>query len=392
MKSTGLKVFTDPANKLPLKVFFTDDNIKYLNLADIAFGLGYVKTAKGKNYIRKDLVAALIKSLAIKAVDSTSGSDRIQATADVTKASDFKHLWVEQGDFFDIALEARTDGARAFRKWVTHEVLPAIANNGVYIADNATEEQINQAKVYHIGNIRKHFADVPYENFNMVYEDVLGYYANKPGAFRRELATQISHGLEDKKAATSDFIIRASVDSLLVRLRGEQLKLNNHVHGGIKAYKTKLLKIKDKVIAEKDTVIRAQVLQITELQACVHLPARSKFKMLPIHGFSHNHMYYDIGAQTVKSTAYKEWLYRFPYTLLPSAALLGLKPDSKLVIHCGFVCIPKFDCQNFLKSIIDVCAEYYGINDNNVTLCSAERWGDCATYSGGKIYIHITKR
>lgn len=53
-------------------------------------------------------------------------------------------LFVNEDGLYDVILESRKPNARAFRKWVTGEVLPSIRKNGGYIAnqENLTPEQI----------------------------------------------------------------------------------------------------------------------------------------------------------------------------------------------------------------------------------------------------------
>lgn len=53
-------------------------------------------------------------------------------------------LFVNEDGLYDVILESRKPNARAFRKWITGEVLPSIRKNGGYIAnqENLTPEQI----------------------------------------------------------------------------------------------------------------------------------------------------------------------------------------------------------------------------------------------------------
>lgn len=54
-----------------------------------------------------------------------------------------KANFVNEDGLYDVILDSRKPEARAFRKWITSEVLPAIRKNGGYIAANGlTDEEI----------------------------------------------------------------------------------------------------------------------------------------------------------------------------------------------------------------------------------------------------------
>lgn len=50
---------------------------------------------------------------------------------------------MNEDGLYDVILDSRKPEARAFRKWITSEVLPAIRKNGGYIvADGLTDDEI----------------------------------------------------------------------------------------------------------------------------------------------------------------------------------------------------------------------------------------------------------
>jgi anti-repressor protein len=51
-------------------------------------------------------------------------------------------LFVNEDGLYDVVLESRKPEARAFRKWVTGEVLPSIRKHGAYMTDKALEEAL----------------------------------------------------------------------------------------------------------------------------------------------------------------------------------------------------------------------------------------------------------
>lgn len=100
----------------------------------VGMALGYVKynTIKGVTYTqcRKDRVNKTLESAEI----STLVHDGL--------------IFITESQLYDFMLEARTDKCKAFRKWVTTEVLPQIRATGGYIPikeDDSDEEIMAKA-------------------------------------------------------------------------------------------------------------------------------------------------------------------------------------------------------------------------------------------------------
>ena len=50
--------------------------------------------------------------------------------------------FVNEDGLYDVVLDSRKPEAKAFRKWVTSDVLPSIRKNGAYMTDNALEQAL----------------------------------------------------------------------------------------------------------------------------------------------------------------------------------------------------------------------------------------------------------
>lgn len=48
--------------------------------------------------------------------------------------------FVTEAGFYKLALQSRKPEAKAFQRWVTHEVLPALRRDGAYVASDGTED------------------------------------------------------------------------------------------------------------------------------------------------------------------------------------------------------------------------------------------------------------
>ena len=149
--------------------------------------LGYIKqnTINGKTYYqcRKDRVDKTIESAEIKPLVHLG----------------LKYLTEEQ--LYDFMLECKTKKCKPFRKWVTHEVLPSLRKNGVYVVTNDTrgfslydqrmerEEKILEGYKQVLGNRKKvtnlyvnvikrelGVNSAKHKDYINVKECILGYY------------------------------------------------------------------------------------------------------------------------------------------------------------------------------------------------------------------------
>lgn len=87
-------------------------------------------------FVAKDVCDAL-------GVDKTSASrldaDEKGLRSTQTLGGEQQVLFVNEPGFYSLVIKSRKPEAKAFRRWVTHEVLPAIRRTGGYIAAKADE-------------------------------------------------------------------------------------------------------------------------------------------------------------------------------------------------------------------------------------------------------------
>ena len=107
-------------------------------------------------------------------------------------------LFILESDFYELAMVAKSETAKAFRKKIAKEILPAIRKHGAYISENATPEQLdhlmeNQIVEFYTGGgersaqrIRQLIFDKKFDNldliksFNYIYDRLSSSYR---GAF-----------------------------------------------------------------------------------------------------------------------------------------------------------------------------------------------------------------
>lgn len=100
----------------------------YFEVYSTGVALGYSKsnTIKGKTYTqcRKDRIEKLLK------------------TANIQPLVHDGLIWFSEEMLYDFMLEAHTDKCKAFRKWITSEVLPSIRRTGGYIPVTAQDDDL----------------------------------------------------------------------------------------------------------------------------------------------------------------------------------------------------------------------------------------------------------
>lgn len=90
------------------------DGTPMFELYAVGMALGQLKTAKGKNYARKDRIDENVKSAEIQPVVRNG------------------QPYITESQIYDLMLETKTDKCRTFRKWLTNEVLPELNRTGSY--------------------------------------------------------------------------------------------------------------------------------------------------------------------------------------------------------------------------------------------------------------------
>lgn len=118
-------------NKILKKFEATDviieviDGVPMFELYSTGMALGYVKTAKGKQYPRVERIDKTVKNASISTVVHHG------------------QLFINENQLYDFMFEAHTEKCKPFRKWVVEEVLPMINKTGGYVETDMEEEFVN---------------------------------------------------------------------------------------------------------------------------------------------------------------------------------------------------------------------------------------------------------
>lgn len=104
----------------------------YLNLEDVARGLGFTQKKNGIEYIRWETVKNYLKEFSF-----ATSCENIFPTS-------WENNYIPENIFYKLCFKAKNETARKFQDFVTDEVLPSIRQTGGYIAgeENMTEDEL----------------------------------------------------------------------------------------------------------------------------------------------------------------------------------------------------------------------------------------------------------
>ena len=343
--------------------------------------LGYITTTRGKNYPHKVRI------------------EKVISNADINPIVQGEHKYLSESQLYDFMLEARTDKCKPFRKWLVEEVLPSIRQNGCYISETATKEDIDFESLYGIRRIYDTFfnsTDVvaEYERF---FELSKAKRASNHHAFnnqdRIKLSKKIVEALENKARfgiASKEPIYKImSYQELQTRIQSDITTLYNRYNGGIKTSQRKQIKLLE---AEKESLIIELENVKSELEAIQQQGDDVPFLEIPYYGFSTNKMYEPKFGKFKATKQYNFWRNNFPKYLVRNHSFTDHVDFTKpICVEMYFLTNGKFDVDNFSKPLLDVIANALNINDKvfTKTICCecAEKVED--HYRDGKIFVRM---
>ena len=358
-----------------------NDNAPLFEVYSTGMALGYITTTRGKNYPHKVRI------------------EKVISNADINPIVQGEHKYLSESQLYDFMLEARTDKCKPFRKWLVEEVLPSIRQNGCYISETATKEDIDFESLYGIRRIYDTFfnsTDVvaEYERF---FELSKAKRASNHHAFnnqdRIKLSKKIVEALENKARfgiASKEPIYKImSYQELQTRIQSDITTLYNRYNGGIKTSQRKQIKLLE---AEKESLIIELENVKSELEAIQQQGDDVPFLEIPYYGFSTNKMYEPKFGKFKATKQYNFWRNNFPKYLVRNHSFTDHVDFTKpICVEMYFLTNGKFDVDNFSKPLLDVIANALNINDKvfTKTICCecAEKVED--HYRDGKIFVRM---
>ena len=106
------------------------------------FGTIRITTVEGQPwFVAKDVCDALDLKIVARAIGSLDEDEKGIHTVN-TLGGEQQMSIISEAGLYSLVLRSRKPEAKAFKRWVTHEVLPTIRKHGVYATDNAIEKML----------------------------------------------------------------------------------------------------------------------------------------------------------------------------------------------------------------------------------------------------------
>lgn len=351
------------------------DEETYFIGKDVAEALGYKNTSEALN----------------KHVDE---EDRVQIPKrDLQNCEDVGTkgaTLINESGVYSLIFGSKLESAKAFKRWVTSEVLPQLRQIGVVILDNAEDEVIDYQARYGKYRLRKTFMNATdlraeYERYavlSKIERDAHRIDNKERIRDTKTIISVIEERMTDIVAENPiglDLTEIVLLKSLLSKVQSDLTILYNKRNSGIKSAQTK----KIQQLEEENELLRNQQ-NIDEFEDL------SSFHMIPRHAFTANKMTEIKNGRKVNSYVYKAWMDNLRLSDFLPADIEDVDFTGKLKLYLGFVSIPSMDLDNQVKAIQDALSKYYSFNDNQISKLNAVRLDDVDTYEEGKIYVKIT--
>lgn len=223
------------------EVGFRETNgILEVSLFDTAKNCGWIKTAKGKEYIRWEMVEKHLQEIGL---------------------SDVRQLkYIPEYAMYYLIGKSQSPKAIKFQIWVATDVLPSIRKHGAYISDD--EENVDQDYIkFAFGQLAKTFGECSIEQLADTYKDCMDWHkknktriAYKSNSKKRKDAT---HTINDSKIMIMEKIVKALENRNLMLCESNKFGLVSEIDGVIKD-------IKDNIKKQHNTSNRGKLGQKTK--------------------------------------------------------------------------------------------------------------------------------
>ena len=102
---------------------YEKDGVAYLNLEDVARGLGFTRIKNETEYVMWDRVEKYLSDLSFH-----------------TCVEKTKECYIPENIFYRLAMKAKNEVAEAFQAKVADEIIPSIRKHGIYATDKVIDE------------------------------------------------------------------------------------------------------------------------------------------------------------------------------------------------------------------------------------------------------------
>ena len=359
-------------------------------------------------FVGKDIAEALgYKNISDALGKHVDDDDKIQiAKRDLQNCDDIGTkgaVLINESGVYSLIFGSKKPEAKAFKKWVTSEVLPQLRMSGVYITESATQESIDYQALYGKNRIYNTFLntvdlEAEYQRFyEMSKAERKARHINND--IRITCSKIIQKAIADRMALSLTEVPASkllAMKELSEQIQVDITKLSNKANGGFKANMTRKIKAQQQQLEFMETELLEARNQYEELEHLYeeHINIQEQgedAELIEInyYGFSNNDMYDYIDGKVRRTQKYNNWINHFPTHTIDT---LSEDVDFNKPMACElyFDHGQRYDVHNFIKPMLDMIARANGKDDKNIRKVSCvtnefvnDHWKD------GKIYIKL---
>ena len=365
-------------------------------------------------FVGKDIAEALGYKDANKAVKDHVDKEDLKACSRKAYADLAPSLWTNKNDFSDkifinesgvyaLIFGSKKPEAKAFKRWVTSEVLPQLRMYGVYITESATQESIDYQSLYGKNRIYNTFLntvdlEAEYQRFyEMSKAERKARHINND--IRITCSKIIQKAIADRMALSLTEVPASkllAMKELSEQIQVDITKLSNKANGGFKAHMTKTIKSQQQQLQFMETELLEARNQYEELEHLYeeHINIQEQGEDVELieidyYGFSNNDMYDYIDGRVRRTQKYNNWINHFPTHTIDTLSE-DVDFDKPMACELYFDHGKRYDVHNFIKPMLDMIARANGKDDRNIRKVSCvtnelveDHWRD------GRIYIKL---
>lgn len=347
MKKNELNIFEEKQ-----VIIINDKDTILFDLYSVGQAVGYETISRDKHYPHKARIDKVVENAEIKPV--------VQGV----------QQYLTEDMLYDFLFEAKTDKAKAFRKWVK-EVLVSIRENGAYVSENITQEQEDKLLKYSAPRFRKElFTSIPVEQLQEAYKECMAYHKRKPALDKNKIKKEIIKTLEIREE-----IALTNGSAPLALLIAEEIKTiqKDITTSANRSNGMKISKAHKEIQALQDNLSRLE-------------PLEEEWNSIDYHAFTVNCCTKAFGDRIVSSSAYTKWKNNFPIEELPENIWDFDKP---VYIWLEFDHRDNLDVANLHKTFIDKLCNHYGVDDRYIQIMRCTTRNYVNKYQEGKIHFVI---
>ena len=356
-------------------------------------------------FVGKDIAEALAyKNISDALSKHVDDDDKIQiAKRDLQNCNDIGTkgaVLINESGVYSLIFGSKKPEAKAFKKWVTSEVLPQLRMSGVYITESATQEAIDYQALYGKNRIYNTFLntvdlEAEYQRFyEMAKAERKARHINND--IRITCSKIVQKAIADRMALSLTEVPASkllAMKELSEQIQVDITKLSNKANGGFKANMTRKIKAQQQQLEFMETELTEARNQYNELyeehRRIQEQGEDAELIEISYSGFSNNDMYDYIDGKVRRTQKYNNWINHFP---IDSIDMLSEDVDFDKPMACElyFDHGKRFDVHNFIKPMLDMIARANNKDDRNIRKVS------CVTnelvddhYKEGRIYLKL---